>query len=220
VFAYQGGPCYRCLYPEPPPPGLVPSCAEGGVLGILPGTIGLIQATETVKLILGKGEPMVGRLLLYDALAMRFRELKLRKNPECPVCGEHPTVTKLIDYQQFCGIPQHQPALAPGVAEGEIDPVEVKAKIDRGDRFMLIDVREPHEYQICNLKGYLIPLGDLPKRVHELDSSREIVAHCRSGVRSAKAVNFLRQAGFKKVHNLAGGILAWADRVDPKMPKY
>src|SRR6202521_2777298 len=142
IFAYPGGPCYRCLYPEPPPPGLVPSCAEGGVLGILPGTIGLIQATETVKLILGIGEPLIGRLVLYDALAMRFRELKLRKNPECPVCGDNPTVTKLIDYQQFCGIPQHEPAPAPGVKEGEISPVEVKAKIDRGDNFVLIDVRE------------------------------------------------------------------------------
>src|ERR1039457_4216334 len=156
VFAYAGGPCYRCLYPEPPPPGLVPSCAEGGVLGILPGTIGLIQATETVKLILGIGEPLVGRLLLYDALAMRFRQLKLRKNPECPVCGEHPTVTKLIDYQQFCGIPQQPPA----AVEGDIDAVEVKARIDRGDSFVLIDVREPHEYQICRIPyAKLIPLG-------------------------------------------------------------
>src|SRR6266481_5390627 len=221
VFAYQGGPCYRCLYPEPPPPGLVPSCAEGGVLGILPGTIGLIQATETVKLILGKGEPLVGRLLLYDALAMRFRELKLRKNPECPVCGEHRTITKLIDYQQFCGIPQHEPAPAPGVAEGEIDPVEVKAKIDRGDRFVLIDVREPHEYQICNIpSAKLIPLGELPKRVNELNSADEIVAHCKSGMRSAKAVEFLKQAGFKKVKNMKGGILAWSDKVDPRVPKY
>src|ERR1700686_4280926 len=166
VFAYQGGPCYRCLYPEPPPPGLVPSCAEGGVLGILPGTIGLTQATETVKLILGIGEPLVGRLLLYDALGMKFRELKLRKNPECPVCGDHRTITKLIDYQQFCGIPQHEPAPAPGVAEGEIDPVEVKAKIDRGDRFVLIDLREPHEYQICNIPyAKLIPQGGLPKQI-------------------------------------------------------
>src|SRR6476620_9447482 len=221
VFAYQGGPCYRCLYPEPPPPGLVPSCAEGGVLGILPGTIGLIQATETVKLILGKGEPLVGRLLLYDALAMRFRELKLRKNPECPVCGTHPTVTKLIDYQQFCGIPQHEPAPAPGVAEGEIDPVEVKAKIDRGDRFVLIDVREPHEYQICNIpSAKLIPRGELPKRVNELNSADEIVAHCKSGMRSAKAVEFLKQAGFKKVKNMKDGILAWSDKVDPSVPKY
>jgi adenylyltransferase/sulfurtransferase len=221
VFAYEGGPCYRCLYPEPPPPGLVPSCAEGGVLGILPGVIGLIQATETVKLILGKGEPLVGRLMLYDALAMRFRELKLRKNPECPVCGEHPTVTKLIDYQEFCGIPQHEPAPAPGVAEGEIDPVEVKAKIDRGDKFVLVDVREPHEYQICNIPyAKLIPLGDLPKRVNELNSADEIVAHCKSGMRSAKAVEFLKQAGFKKVKNMKGGIVAWSDKVDPRVPKY
>src|SRR5271168_2007762 len=203
IFAYPGGPCYRCLYPEPPPPGLVPSCAEGGVLGILPGLIGLVQATEAVKLILGVGEPLVGRLMLYDALAMKFRELKLRRNPECPVCGDHPTITKLIDYQQFCGIPQHTPAPAPGVAEGEIDPVEVKAKIDRGDRFVLIDVREPHEYQICNIPfAKLIPLGELPKRVNELDSAVEIVAHCKSGVRSGKAVNLLREFGFRKVKNM------------------
>ena len=219
VFAYQGGPCYRCLYPEPPPPGLVPSCAEGGVLGILPGTVGLIQATETVKLILGIGEPLVGRLLLYDALAMRFRELKLRRNPECPVCGGHPTIRELIDYQQFCGIPnqQHEPI----AAEGDIDPVEVKAKIDRGDPFVLIDVREPHEYQICKIPyAKLIPLGDLPKRVNELDSADEFVAHCKSGMRSAKAVDFLKQAGFRKVRNMKGGILAWSDKVDPSVPKY
>src|SRR5579871_494939 len=151
VFAYPGGPCYRCLYPEPPPPGLVPSCAEGGVLGILPGMIGIAQATEVVKLILGAGEPLVGRLLLYDALAMRFRELKLRRNPECPVCGDHPTITKLIDYEQFCGIPQHDPAPAAGVKEGEIDTLELKAKMDRGDDFLLLDVREPHEYQIAKI---------------------------------------------------------------------
>jgi molybdopterin/thiamine biosynthesis adenylyltransferase/rhodanese-related sulfurtransferase/molybdopterin converting factor small subunit len=219
VFAYQGGPCYRCLYPEPPPPGLVPSCAEGGVLGILPGTIGLIQATETVKLILGIGEPLVGRLLLYDALAMRFRELKLRRNLECPVCGDHPTIHELIDYQQFCGIPNqpHEPV----AADGDIDPVEVKAKIDRGDSFVLIDVREPHEYQICRIpQAKLIPLGDLPKRVNELDSADEIVAHCKSGMRSAKAVEFLKQAGFRKVRNMKGGILAWSDKVDPSVPKY
>ena len=219
VFAYEGGPCYRCLYPEPPPPGLVPSCAEGGVLGILPGTIGLIQATETVKLILGIGEPLVGRLMLYDALAMKFRELKLRRNPECPVCGDHPTIRELIDYNQFCGIPNqpHEPV----AAEGDIDPVEVKAKIDRGDPFVLIDVREPHEYQICRIPyAKLIPLGDLPKRVNELDSADEIVAHCKSGMRSAKAVDFLKQAGFKKVRNMKGGILAWTDKVDPSVPKY
>jgi adenylyltransferase/sulfurtransferase len=219
VFAYEGGPCYRCLYPEPPPPGLVPSCAEGGVLGILPGTIGLIQATETVKLILGIGEPLKGRLLLYDALGMRFRELKLRRNPECPVCGDHPTIHELIDYQQFCGIP-HQ-TQEPAVVEGDIDPVEVKAKIDRHDSFVLIDVREPHEYQICSIPyAKLIPLGDLPKRVNELNSADEIVAHCKSGARSAKAVDFLKQAGFRKVRNMKGGILAWSDKVDPTVPKY
>jgi adenylyltransferase/sulfurtransferase len=217
VFAYEGGPCYRCLYPEPPPPGLVPSCAEGGVLGILPGTIGLIQATETVKLILGIGQPLVGRLLLYDALAMRFRELKLRKNPECPVCGDHPTITKLIDYQQFCGIPQPQPE---AIVEGDIDPTEVKAKIDRGDNFVLIDVREPHEYQICSIpSARLIPLGQLPQRLDELDRDIEIVAHCKSGMRSAKAVGILKEAGFR-ARNMKGGILAWSDKVDPSVPKY
>src|SRR5687768_194170 len=160
VFAYQGGPCYRCLYPEPPPPGLVPSCAEGGVLGILPGMIGIMQATEAVKLILGTGELLVGRLVLYDALAMRFRELKLRRNPECPACGDHPTIKELIDYQEFCGVP-HQPLDQPASVEGDIDPVEVKQRIDRGDRFVLIDVREPHEYQICNIpQAKLIPLGE------------------------------------------------------------
>ncbi|HEY1342281.1 MAG TPA: molybdopterin-synthase adenylyltransferase MoeB [Bryobacteraceae bacterium] len=223
VFAYEGGPCYRCLYPEPPPPGLVPSCAEGGVLGILPGTIGLIQATEAVKLILGIGEPLVGRLLLYDALGMKFRELKLRKNRECPVCGDHPTVTKLIDYQQFCGIPQHQPAPAQEtkVNEGEIDVVELKQKIDRGDKFVLIDVREPHEYKICNIPGArLIPLGEFPQHVGEFNPQDDIVIHCRSGVRSAKACNVLRQAGFEHVRNVVGGILAWSDKVDPSVPKY
>ena len=221
VFAYQGGPCYRCLYPEPPPPGLVPSCAEGGVLGILPGTIGLIQATETVKLILGIGEPLVGRLLLYDALGMRFRELKLRKNPECPVCGAHPTVTKLIDYQQFCGVPSAPPVVETKMKEGEIEVTEVKLKMDRGDEFVLIDVREPHEYRICNIPGAkLIPLGEFPRHVNEFDPQAEIVIHCRSGVRSAKACGVMRQAGFKNVRNMAGGILAWSDKVDPSVPKY
>ncbi|PYV99077.1 MAG: molybdenum cofactor biosynthesis protein MoeB [Acidobacteria bacterium] len=218
IFGKEEGPCYRCLYPEPPPPGLVPSCAEGGVLGILPGLVGVIQATEVIKLILGQGEPLIGRLLLVDALAMKFRELKLRKNPDCPACGTHPTVTKLIDYNEFCGIRGEEKPVETGVPEVQVE--ELKRRLDAGEDIFVLDVREPHEYQICNINGYLIPLGDLPKRVHELDSSREIVAHCRSGVRSAKAVNFLRQAGFKKVHNLAGGILAWADRVDPKMPKY
>jgi adenylyltransferase/sulfurtransferase len=218
VFATKEGPCYRCLYPEPPPPGLVPSCAEGGVLGILPGLVGVIQATETIKLILGSGEPLIGRLLLVDALSMRFRELKLRKNPDCPVCGTHPTVTELIDYNQFCGI-RGEEAAAP-TSMTDISVEELKQRLDRGDDLFVLDVREPHEYQICNLGGYLIPLNDLPKRVSELDSSREIVVHCKMGGRSAKAADFLRQSGFTKVHNLAGGINAWAERVDPKVPKY
>jgi len=218
VFATEDGPCYRCLYPEPPPPGLVPSCVEGGVLGILPGLVGVMQATEVIKLILGKGEPLIGRLLLIDALGMKFRELKLRKNPDCPVCGKNPTVTQLIDYNEFCGIRGEEKPVETGVVEMQVE--ELKRRLDAGEDLFVLDVREPHEYQICNIGGHLIPLGDLPKRVSELDSSREIVAHCRSGVRSARAVNFLQQAGFKKVHNLAGGILAWADRVDPKMPKY
>ena len=218
VFATEEGPCYRCLYPEPPPPGLVPSCAEGGVLGILPGLVGVMQATEVIKLILGAGDPLIGRLLLIDALGMKFRELKLRKNPDCPECGTHPTVTKLIDYNEFCGIRGEEKPVETGIPEMQVE--ELKRRLDAGDDLFVLDVREPHEYQICNIGGHLIPLGDLPKRVNELDSSREIVAHCRSGVRSGKAVAFLQQAGFKKVHNLAGGILAWADKIDPKMPKY
>ncbi len=218
VFATEDGPCYRCLYPEPPPPGLVPSCADGGVLGILPGLVGVIQATETIKLILGQGDSLAGRLLLVDAQAMKFRELKLRKNPDCPVCGTHRTITQLIDYDQFCGIRgQEEPA---GNDVPSISVEELKKKLDAKADVFILDVREPHEYQICNLKGYLIPVGDLPKRVSELDSSREIIAHCKMGGRSAKAVNFLRRAGFTKVYNLTGGILAWADRIDPKMPKY
>jgi adenylyltransferase/sulfurtransferase len=218
VFATREGPCYRCLYPEPPPPGLVPSCAEGGVLGILPGLVGVIQATEAIKLILGTGEPLIGRLLLVDALGMSFRQLKLKKNPDCPVCGKNPSITKLIDYQEFCGIRGEENPVTAAVPE--MQPAELKQRLDRGDDLFVLDVREPHEYQICNLGGHLIPLGDLPKRVHELDSSREIVAHCKMGGRSAKAVDFLRQAGFKKVWNLAGGINAWAEKVDPKVPKY
>ncbi len=218
VFGMPEGPCYRCLYPEPPPPGLVPSCAEGGVLGILPGLLGVIQATEVIKLILGSGDSLIGRLLLVDALGMKFRELKLRKNRDCPVCGKNPTIKKLINYQEFCGIRGEE--VEAEVTTSEMQVEELKQRLDRGDDLFILDVREPHEYQICNIGGHLIPLGDLPRRVNELDTSKEIVAHCRSGVRSAKAVNFLSQAGFKKVHNLAGGILAWADRVDPSMPKY
>src|SRR5580698_7073752 len=222
VFATKDGPCYRCLYSEPPPPGLVPSCAEGGVLGILPGLVGVIQATEVIKLILGKGDPLIGRLLLIDALGMKFRELKLRKNPDCPACGTHRSITKLIDYNEFCGIRGEEKSQEKPVEAGipEIQVEELKRRLDAGEDLFVLDVREPHEYQICHINGHLIPLGDLPRRVNELDSSREIVAHCRSGVSSAKAVAFLQQAGFKKVHNLAGGILAWADRVDPRMPKY
>jgi molybdopterin/thiamine biosynthesis adenylyltransferase/rhodanese-related sulfurtransferase/molybdopterin converting factor small subunit len=213
VFAYRGGPCYRCLYPEPPPPGLVPSCAEGGVLGILPGLIGLVQATEAVKLIVGIGEPLVGRLLLYDALALRFRELKLRRDPDCPVCGDHPTVRQPIDYQQFCGV-------VPAAQDG-IDVTELKAKIDRGDRFLLLDVREPHEYRIARIPGSkLMPLGELSRSFGDLDASAEIVVHCKSGGRSAKAVELLKKAGFSKVANLKGGILAWSDKIDPSVPKY
>ncbi len=219
VFATKEGPCYRCLYPEPPPPGLVPSCAEGGVLGILPGLVGVIQATETIKLILGRGDPLIGRLLLVDAMGMNFRQLKLRKNPDCPACGPHPTVTALIDYQEFCGIRGEEQSVTTA-AVPEITVEELKQKLDAKEDVFILDVREPHEFQICNLNGYLLPLGDLPKRAHELDSSREIVAHCRSGVRSAQAVDFLRHAGFRKVKNLKGGILAWADKIDPKMPKY
>ena len=219
IFGYPDGPCYRCLYPEPPPPGLVPSCAEGGVLGVLPGIIGSIQAMETLKLILKTGDPLVGRLLLFDALGMKFRELKLRKNPDCPVCGTKPSITKLIDYAEFCGI-RGEEAPAPQTSVPEITPRELKARLDRGDDLYILDVREPHEYQICNIGGHLIPLGDLSRRVNELDSAREIVAHCRSGKRSAEAAEFLRKAGFKKIWNLKGGILAWSDEVDSSVPKY
>ena len=220
IFGAKDGPCYRCLYPEPPPPGLVPSCAEGGVLGVLPGLLGIIQATEVIKLILDVGEPLIGRLLLVDALAMRFREVRVRKNPECPVCGANPTVKELIDYDQFCGVRGEDAAPSADAKIPEIRPEELKRRIDTGEDIFVLDVREPHEYQICNISGHLIPLGDLPKRVHELDSSREIVVHCKSGARSAKAVDFLRQSGFKRVSNLAGGILAWADRIDTSLPKY
>ncbi len=219
VFGMPGGPCYRCLYPEPPPPGLVPSCAEGGVLGVLPGIVGSIQAMETIKLILGSGDSLVGRLLLFDALAMKFREVKLRKNPNCPMCGPNRTITRLIDYYEFCGV-RGEETPAPNVQVPEITPRELKSRLDRGDELFILDVREPHEFQICNLSGHLIPLGELPRRVHELDSSREIIAHCRSGKRSAEAVDFLRKAGFRKVLNLKGGILAWSDEVDPSVPKY
>jgi adenylyltransferase/sulfurtransferase len=220
IFGAPDGPCYRCLYPEPPPPGLVPSCAEGGVLGVLPGLLGVIQATEVIKLILGVGEPLIGRLVLVDALAMRFRELRIRKNAECPVCGTHPTVKELIDYNQFCGIRGEDSDALVGAGIPAIQVEDFKRRLDAGDDIFVLDVREPHEYQICNIEGYLIPLGDLPNRVHELDSSREIVVHCKSGARSAKAVEFLRKTGFKRATNLTGGILAWAERIDTSLPKY
>jgi adenylyltransferase/sulfurtransferase len=196
----------------------VPSCAEGGVLGILPGLVGVMQATEAVKLILGRGEPLVGRLLLVDALGMRFRELKLRKDPSCPACGERPTLTKLADYEAFCGVRGEQSPASSGVPE--VTAEQLKRELDAGEDLFILDVREPHEHQICNLGGHLIPLGELPRRAHELDSSREIVAYCHVGVRSARAVAFLHGAGFRKVRNLAGGIRAWAERIDRTMPKY
>ena len=223
VFATKEGPCYRCLYPEPPPPGLVPSCAEGGVFGVLPGIIGVIQATETIKLVLGAGEPLIGRFLIYDALRMRFRELKLRKDADCPVCGTHPTVTKLIDYEQFCGVAPHQAAqaAAPVTSADALTSRELKAELDRGEVLTIIDVREPQEYQINRIPGsVLIPLGDLPKRYVELDPNANLVTQCKSGMRSAKAQEFLRSKGFTKVRNLTGGVLGWIDQVDGSQPKY
>jgi molybdopterin/thiamine biosynthesis adenylyltransferase/rhodanese-related sulfurtransferase/molybdopterin converting factor small subunit len=223
VFATKDGPCYRCLYPEPPPPGLVPSCAEGGVLGVLPGVIGVIQATESIKLLTGIGEPLIGRFLIYDALKMKFRELRLKKDPECPVCGPNPTVTKLIDYDQFCGVtPAHATDNAGGtVSDWEITPVELKKKLDAGETPFILDVREPNEYQINRIPGStLIPLGELPRRYQELPRDREIVAQCKMGGRSAKAMDFLKTVGFTNVKNLKGGILEWIDKVDPSQPKY
>ena len=225
VFATEEGPCYRCLYPEPPPPGLVPSCAEGGVLGILPGLVGVIQATEVIKLILGKGEPLIGRLLLVDALTMRFRELKLRKNPDCPVCGANPTVTELIDYNQFCGIAP-EPAQAAQVKNGipQISVRELKTRLDKkeinNDNFLLLDVREPYEFQIAQIGGKLIPQNDVPNRLSELNPEQEILVHCRSGARSQKIAELLKANGFQKVSNVAGGILAWSDEIDPTVQKY
>src|ERR1700761_6021833 len=225
VFGAPDGPCYRCLYPEPPPPGLVPSCAEGGVLGILPGLLGVIQATEGIKLILGEGDPLIGRLLLVDALGMKFRELKLRKNPDCPVCGTNPTVTQLIDYDQFCGIAP-EPAQSANVKNAipQMTVKDLKTKLDKrktnNDSFLLLDVREPYEYQIAQIGGYLIPQNDVPNRLGELDKNREIVVHCRSGARSQKIAELLKQNGYEKVSNVAGGILAWSDEIDSSVQKY
>ena len=219
VFAAPGGPCYRCIYPEPPPAGLVPSCAEGGVLGVLPGIIGVIQATEAIKLVLGAGQPLVGRLLLYDALSMSFRQLKLRRATDCPVCGDAPTIRELIDYDAFCGVTPPQAAAQSAVPS--ITVQELKARFDRNEQVRLIDVREANEYQICRIPGStLIPLGQLASRIDELDRSQEIVVHCKMGGRSAKAVAQLQQLGFPRVQNLTGGILAWVDQIDPTQPKY
>jgi adenylyltransferase/sulfurtransferase len=223
VFDARTGPCYRCLYPEPPPPGLVPSCAEGGVLGILPGIVGLLQANEVIKLILGKGETLVGRLLLFDALAMKFTELKLRKDKNCPICGDNPTIKELVDYEQFCGIvPEGDSHVDEGL---EIDAVEVKKMLDDGQDFKLIDVREPSEYQICKINSAtLIPLGEIeakdPSKLNGLKQNDEIVLHCKAGVRSLKAANALIDMGFTNVRSMRGGILEWSEKVDPSVPKY
>ena len=222
VFApHLGGPCYRCMFPEPPPPGMVPACAEGGVLGVLPGVIGVIQAIEAIKLIIGIGEPLTGRLVHFDALKLKFREFKLRRDPKCPVCGDHPTITDLVDYEQFCGIPQAHAAEKEEALVPSLSAVELKAKLDRGDKFVLLDVREDFERDICRIEGArFIPLGQLPSRMSELDSADEIVLQCKSGVRSARALKLLSEAGFGKLLNLEGGILAWAEQVDPSVPKY
>jgi adenylyltransferase/sulfurtransferase len=221
VFAMREGPCYRCLYPEPPPPGMVPNCAEGGVLGILPGLVGAIQATEVIKMVLGKGEPLIGRLLLVDALTMRFRELKLRKNPECPVCGQNPTVTRLIDYQQFCGIApesSQEKTLKNGIPQMSVQ--ELKQRRDAGEDVFVLDVRKPYEVQIATIGGTLIPQNQVPQRLAEIPRDREVVVQCRSGGRSQRIAEFLAQQGYANVKNLAGGILAWADQIDPKVQKY
>jgi len=221
VFDARRGPCYRCLFPEPPPPGLVPSCAEGGVLGVLPGTIGTLQATEALKLLLGIGEPLIGRLLLYNALDMSFDFVNLRKNPNCKVCGANPEVTQLIDYEAFCGVPGHDHEEGSVGGGWDIEVRELAARLARGERIHLLDVREPHELQISRLEGaHLIPLGQLAARLHELDSADEMVVFCKSGSRSARALELLVSAGFRKVKNLKGGINAWAREIDPALPIY
>jgi len=221
VFYAKEGPCYRCLFPEPPPPGLVPSCAEGGVLGILPGTVGTIQATETIKLILGIGDTLVGRLLLYDALGMRFEEVKLRKNPNCLICSEHPQLDHLIDYEEFCGVPSHDHEVESAGVGWDITPKELRSRLAQGNHIRLIDVREPHELEISQLEdATLIPLGAFAARMNELDSAEDLVLFCRTGARSARALDLLRTAGFRKLKNLKGGINAWAREVDPSLPTY
>jgi adenylyltransferase/sulfurtransferase len=221
VFYAKAGPCYRCLFPEPPPPGLVPSCAEGGVLGVLPGTIGTIQATEVIKLILGIGNTLVGRLLLYDALSMTFEEVKLRKNPRCVICSETATLDHLIDYEEFCGVPGHDRETEGQVTQWDITATELAARLQKGNHLRIVDVREPHEWEISHIDGaQLIPLGALPERMHELDSAEEIVLQCKTGSRSMRALQMLYTAGFRKLKNLKGGINAWARDVDPSLPTY
>jgi adenylyltransferase/sulfurtransferase len=230
VFYAAEGPCYRCLFPEPPPPGLVPSCAEGGVLGVLPGTIGAIQATEAIKLILGSGTSLIGRLLLYDALEMTFDEVRLRKNPKCPVCSEHPTLTELIDYEEFCGMPAHDNSLYTSGQNGDsrngvpqMSPAELQSRLNAGEHPFILDVREPHEWEISNLEelgAVLIPMGQVLERMGELDTAQEMVVQCRTGGRSAAVVRLLQQHGFTKLHNLDGGINRWATDVDPSVPRY
>jgi adenylyltransferase/sulfurtransferase len=221
VFWAERGPCYRCLFPDPPPPGLVPSCAEGGVFGVLPGTIGTLQATETLKLILGIGEPLIGKLLIYDALAMSFDQVQLKKNPQCRICSDEPEVTKLIDYEAFCGVPGHDHEEGRLDSEWEIEAQELAARLKSGDEIHLIDVREPHELEISHLEGAeLIPLGSLAGRMHELDSAEEIILICKAGTRSARALELLLGAGFRKIKNLRGGINAWAEEVDTTLPVY
>jgi len=221
VFWAEKGPCYRCLFPEPPPPGLVPSCAEGGVFGVLPGTIGTLQATEALKILLGIGEPLIGKLLLYDALEMSFEELRLKKNPNCKICSDSPEITELIDYEEFCGVPGHDREQDRLPSEWEIEPSQVFSRLNQGDQIHMIDVREPHELQISKIDGAdLIPLGSLAAEMHRLDSAEEIVLFCKSGTRSARALELLAGAGFRKIKNLSGGINAWADQVDPSLPIY
>ena len=222
VFApHLGGPCYRCMFPEPPPPGEVPTCAEGGVLGVLPGIIGVIQAIECVKLICGIGDPILGRLINFDALAMKFREFKLRKDPKCPVCGPTPTITDLIDYDQFCGIPQARKKQEEEANVPHVSVEDLKGRLDRSEKFKFIDVREPYEWDICHLNSAkLIPMAQLPARMSELDSAEDTILICKNGARSAHAVKMLQEAGFARVWNVAGGFLDWSDRIDPKFPKY
>ena len=220
VFAPGSGPCYRCLYPEPPPPGMVPSCAEGGVLGVLPGIIGVIQATEAIKLILGVGEPLIGRLLLYNALTMQFRQVTLKRNPDCPVCGDHPTITELIDYEAFYGLGRGEQAQAEQT-DHDLEPEQVKQILDQDDRVVLLDVREPHEYDIVRIEGAkLIPLSELHLRANELDTADTIITYCHHGHRSVQAIKTLEHFGFKKLKHLRGGIDAWATAVDPEMARY